>query len=241
MQAKNQPAAQQRRRYIRLNSVFPVSFRLLDSSGKCFLSDWMQGFTNNISRGGICLSVNNFSSGLAKSLEERSAKLHLAMTIPLNAKAVQADAVVSWIRETGKGEFSIGLAYEYINPKDNSRIMRYTLGKKALFPLVVWVSIILAAAFGVGRYNNSKLTEKNQALVQRLFKINQAVSFAHAKIVKLNKEQEGLLIQSKGLGVRIQEVEKERSAIDAQSKLAKAEELKSKEEAARTKEEAVPS
>jgi len=65
MPQKN-PLRKEQRRYIRLDSVFPVEFRIFSLDGKSFLSDWLQGFTNNIGKGGLCLLVNNLPSELAK-------------------------------------------------------------------------------------------------------------------------------------------------------------------------------
>jgi len=49
----------ERRKYIRLDTVLPVQFRLESLDSKQALSPWIQGFTNNIGHGGICLSVND--------------------------------------------------------------------------------------------------------------------------------------------------------------------------------------
>ena len=51
---------EERRGYIRLDSIFPVEFKFIDKESKT-LSAWIQSFTNNISKGGICLTVNNLS------------------------------------------------------------------------------------------------------------------------------------------------------------------------------------
>ena len=61
----------ERRKYIRLDSVFPVGFRLLSLDGKAALSDWLQGYTNNIGKGGICLTINNLKPELAKLIKAR--------------------------------------------------------------------------------------------------------------------------------------------------------------------------
>jgi hypothetical protein len=71
---KNKKAAE-RRKYVRLNSVFPVQFRLLSLDGKHFLSDWLQGFTSNIAKGGICLCINNLNTELAEVIKSEKAKL----------------------------------------------------------------------------------------------------------------------------------------------------------------------
>ena len=46
------PADHERRKYLRLDSVFSVEFRLISVGHKQYLSDWLQGFTSNLSKGG---------------------------------------------------------------------------------------------------------------------------------------------------------------------------------------------
>ena len=59
----------ERRRYLRLDTVFPVSFRLISLDGNDYLSgEWLQGFTKDVSKGGICLMVNNLKADYLKLL-----------------------------------------------------------------------------------------------------------------------------------------------------------------------------
>src|SRR3989338_3879317 len=131
------------RQYTRLDSVFPVQFRLAAPDDRNFLSDWLQGFTNNISKGGLCLSVNKLSSDLAQILNNRQAKLSLEITIPLGGRPVDALARIAWVKETGPAQYLIGLAYENINAQDNARIMRYALTKKLFAPVALSIIILL--------------------------------------------------------------------------------------------------
>ena len=60
----------EKRKYIRLDTVFPVQLRLESLDGSRFLSQWLQGFTNNVSKGGICLAINNFDHSLAEIIKK---------------------------------------------------------------------------------------------------------------------------------------------------------------------------
>ena len=53
MLGKKETLAEEHRKYVRLDSVFPVQFQLLGLDGKSSLSEWIQGFTSDISKGGI--------------------------------------------------------------------------------------------------------------------------------------------------------------------------------------------
>lgn len=125
-------SGRERRRYIRLDSVFPVSFKLLSLDGKEFLSDWLQGFTNNISKVGICLEVNKLNPDFANLIKNRQAKLSLDIEMPLAKTPVPALASIAWVKElvATPGRHLIGLSYDEINPRHNRRIMRYAWIKK---------------------------------------------------------------------------------------------------------------
>jgi hypothetical protein len=185
---------EERRRYVRLGSVFPVEFRVVSLDAKRFLSDWIQGFTNNISRGGICLMVNNLSPSIASLIESEQVKLSLDIEIPLFKRKVNALAKVAWINSTAKepGRYLIGLAYEKIPPGENIRIFRYALSKKLIPRIILLIAIILLLFFFVSSYLNLKLVKANQALVGQLLNILQLSGLAKQNIKALNREKEEL-------------------------------------------------
>ncbi|MEK6727423.1 MAG: PilZ domain-containing protein [Candidatus Omnitrophota bacterium] len=192
------------RQYTRLDSVFPVQFRLAALDGRSFLSDWLQGFTNNISNGGICLSVNKLSSGLAQILDNRQAKLSLEITIPIGGRPVDALARIAWVKETGPAQYLIGLAYENINAQDNARIMRYSLTKKLFAPVALSIIILLAAGVGLNAFINMRLTQDNKALVNKLALVIREYSIAKQKAQELANGSQDLQknIQELQLGIR---------------------------------------
>src|SRR4030043_10284 len=88
------------RKYIRLDSVFPVGFRLLGWDDLKVMSDWLQGFTNNIGKGGLCLAISNLKPELAALIKSQRVKVSLNLEMPLFQKPVAALATVIWIQET---------------------------------------------------------------------------------------------------------------------------------------------
>jgi len=209
-------AGQERRKYIRLDSVFPVEFRLVSLDGKRFLSDWLQGFSNNISKGGICLSVNNFPPDLAKYLKDKQAKVSLDIEIPLNRKPIPAQAVISWIRDVADepNKYLIGLNYEEIDSRQGSRIMRYAWTKKLFSPIALSIIIILGLALVVNSIISAKLINGNKALVGQLVKILQESSIAKQKVKELSRERQDLQLEINALEVRIKTAEEERGRLE---------------------------
>ncbi len=198
----------ERRKYIRLESVFPVQFRLLGLDGNRFLSDWLQGFTNNVGKGGICLLVNNLSSELAKLLKEKQAKVSLGIELPIIKNPVSALAKVAWVKDIvgSPDKYLIGLSYEEIEPRQNNKIMRYAWGKKLFVPFILSIIIILGLVVTFNSVINVKLIKGNKALIEQLVKIVQESSVAKQKIKEIAKEREDLQIKIQALQLRIDTV-----------------------------------
>ncbi len=201
-----------RRQYIRLDSVFPVQFRILSLEGEKALSDWLQGFTNNISKGGICLAVNNLKPELAKLIKNRQVKLSLDIEMPLAATPVPASAKVAWVKDvTGQpNKYLIGLSYEEIASPANNRIMRYAMAKRLFVPVVSTIIIILGLGFVIGSYINVRLIKGNKALVEQLVKILQESSVTKQTVKVINKEREDLQLKMQALQLRIRTAEEEK-------------------------------
>lgn len=211
----------ERRKYIRLDTVFPVQFCLLSLDGKSLLSDSIQGFTSNISKGGICLEVNNLNPESIKLIKNQRVKLSLAIEIPLARKPVNALAQVAWIKEAPlkPDRHLIGLIYEEIAPAGKARIMRYAWTKKLFVPVVLTVILILGLGFTVNSFINIKLIEGNKALVEQLVKIIQESTIARQKVKDIGSEREELQLRIQSLHSRIKTVEEEKQALDEKVKL----------------------
>lgn len=216
------------RRYIRLDSVFPVQFRLISPDGKRFLSEWLQGFTNNIGKGGICLEVHNLNPELAQLLRNQQAKISLEIEMPMTRSPVSASSRVAWMREmvAEANRYLIGLGYEQINQRQNNRIMRYAWTKKLFAPVVLSIILILGLGFAINSFISAKLIKGNRILVEQLVKILQESSVAKQKVKEITKEREDLQLKIQALESHIQAAEEE---MTGSKKLAGLEnELKSK-------------
>ncbi len=210
-------SGEERRKYIRLDSVFPVQFRLLGLDGKHFLSDWLQGFTNNICKEGLCLCVNNLNPELAKILKEQQAKLFLDIEMPITRKPISAQAKVVWMKDAvdEPNKYVIGLNYEEIDIYQNNKIIRYVLTKKLSIPLVLSIILILGLGFAINSIISVKLIRGNRILVEQLVKILQESSVAKQKVKEINKERNELQLKIQTLQSRIQTVEEDRQKLEA--------------------------
>jgi len=205
---KRYPPQQERRKYIRLNSVFPVQFRILSLDGKRFLSDWLQGFTNNIAKGGICLNVNNLNPELAQILKDQQGKMSLEIEMSMTRSPVAALAKVSWVEGVVNeaNRYLIGLKYEEIDNSRNNKIVRYTWTRKLFVPFVLSVIMLLGLGFALNSFISVKLIQGNKTLVEQLVRILQESSIAKQKIKEIAKERQDLQLKIQALQSHIQTI-----------------------------------
>jgi len=229
---EKEKSSSERRQYIRLDSVFPVQFNILGLDGATLASDWLQGFTNNISKGGICLTVNNLNPALATLIKNRQVKLSLGIEMPFAARPILAVAKIAWVQdvEAQPNKYLIGLAYEQIPEVDNNKIMRYARAKQWFIPFVLGVIIILGLAFAIGSYINIKLIRGNKALVEQLVNTLQESSSAKEKIREISKEREELENKIQAFQLRIKTIEEDRLKLGEKSELAQADNARKVEE-----------
>ncbi|MCM8780622.1 MAG: hypothetical protein NC908_01685 [Candidatus Omnitrophica bacterium] len=209
---KKEYLGKERRQYIRLDSVFPVRMRLLSLDNQQYLSDWIQGFTNNVSKKGICLQINNLNTESVELIKQKKIKLSLEIELPLGVHPVSALAEVVWVRDIPERAdwILIGARYERIESSQNNRIMRYAWTKRLFLPGALTIIFILGLGFAFNVYLNTKLIKGNKALVNQLIQILQDSSIAKQKIKEINREKQDLLLKIQALELRIQNIEKEK-------------------------------
>ena len=61
----------QKRRFIRLSSIFPVAFHVISKRNQTSSNFWIQGYTSNVSKGGLCIETVQLSDeDFIKSFED---------------------------------------------------------------------------------------------------------------------------------------------------------------------------
>ena len=219
MFGKHDPQSE-RRQYVRLDSVFPVQFRFYSSDGIQPVSEWLQGYTSNVGKGGLLLHVHELSADLELLLKSRQVKIALKIEMPLNSPLVEARASIAWVSEKGaEGEkHGIGLSYDQIDPLHSGRLVRYAVMKNMFVPAVSVIVLVLALALSFNAYVNMKLIEGNKALVGQLIEILRESTSAKQKIKDINREKEDAQRTLQALQVRIQALEDERTVHETKEK-----------------------
>lgn len=213
----------EKREFIRLDSVFPVEYQLLENN-KAIDEVWHHGFTNNVSSGGLCLELLKIEAQALKLLESpHDVELNLKIYIPIHKPASRAVAKILWLRKEPHhiSQYRLGLQYDKIDKKELRRIMRIAYGKVILPKLALAGIIFLFLAFIISAYNNFRLSSYNKKLIEEMVNIAQDFRKSKAELEAIRKEGqvlEGRLKQSNA-GIKAKEEElnqKVKSLEDAQ-------------------------
>jgi hypothetical protein len=212
---------EEQRKYIRLDTVFPVQIRLESLDGSCFISGWLQGFSNNVSRGGLCLCIKNLGQQSVEIIQNRQALISLEIELPFISKPVAARARIAWVKNTGgiADKYLIGLCYEDMDKKYINKIMRYAWGRKTLVPLGIGLIIVFSLLLGVNGLINFRLTQANRELVRKLVSVIQDANYAKEELSRIQGETEGLRKNIKDLISQINIAEEEKSRLSEKEKV----------------------
>lgn len=186
----------ERRRYIRLKSVFPVEFKLLSQDGEQELSDFIQGFTADISTGGILLRVNNPRPEVISMMKREGMKLFLDINMPLHGRPIEAVSNVAWvkvIKEDKRNVCMVGLSFEEINSRDKRRLLGYSTSLYRAPKLTALALLLMLTMLGVERSDEIILRRENSILIERLTDVLQRKSTVTEWLDKAGRERNELL------------------------------------------------
>ena len=146
---KQEKAEQDRRRYARLKTVFPVEFQYIDDK-KEPTSYIFQGFTRNVSKGGMCIDVKSQKDREGFNFIAGQTKLKLVINIPTSELATRAFATVRWSRKISEqflDTYMFGVEYDEIDPAKQKMIERHVfwLDKKPLFIGLIFAVVLVLA------------------------------------------------------------------------------------------------
>ncbi|MDP2938643.1 MAG: PilZ domain-containing protein [Candidatus Omnitrophota bacterium] len=193
---KKYPLELEKRKYLRLENVFPVELQVLDEYGIEPLSNWIQGFTSNVSLGGMCLSINNLDEQAVALLTKKGVQLSLDIHIPLSYPATKAVGEVVWlnkIKGTQPTQYLVGIKYLMIDKVGLNRIMRHARWLKLSFKFAVVAAVILLFAFAAAFFYNLKLSLENKRLVEKLVLSVQKDNLAKREMKFLEETKERLM------------------------------------------------
>lgn len=138
-------AGEDKRRYIRLSTVFPIEFQFVDKD-KEPTSPVFQGVARNVGKGGICIEAKAISGKDVLDFIPGKTRLKLTINIPSSIVATETYGTVSWVEETSfytLKTYIFGVEYDEIETKNQRMIYLYVLWLYKKPKLVVLFFILL--------------------------------------------------------------------------------------------------
>jgi hypothetical protein len=135
---------QERRHYVRLNTVFPVDFQIFSKETNQPTSDLKQGFTRNVSEGGMCLEVSHIDENLITEMSLKNRRLELFINTLHHDEPVQAQAEVRWIKKIKENfptKHLLGIEYVSIEDSVRKQIIGYARSRRRR-PKIIAASIM---------------------------------------------------------------------------------------------------
>ncbi|MFQ5680976.1 MAG: PilZ domain-containing protein [Candidatus Omnitrophota bacterium] len=187
---------QERRRYLRLDTVLPVEFKIgrrRVSGGEETLVSWQQGFTQDLAYAGMGLRANFLTREIAR-IPVGELRLSLIVHPPFRKDCIRAKGRVAWIEEiAGQPQgLNLGLEWTDIVPCDRQALLRYARYRRNL-PRLGWAIIVVLAAgllFAQGR--NFRLRITNQRLIDNLRQSSRELSRAKDYARKIDERKQAL-------------------------------------------------
>ena len=181
-----------KREYLRLDSVFPVEFQiLLDNRLQDF--GWQHCFTHNISKGGICLEIPRLEQQVVTLLNSPGEiRFNLRIHIPIHMPPTNAAAKVLWFKkEEGHhlSQYRVGLKYDNIDAAALGRIMRFAYTKVNLPRLALAIIAVLFLGFAFTTYNNFRLVSANKKLIKQMLETLAIARVSKDELQAIQKER----------------------------------------------------
>lgn len=186
----------ERREYIRINSVLPVEFFVINNEGKR-ATPWLQGFTHDICKGGIQLFINDLWWGFWDRFNYKDAQIFLRIDLPFSKRTISTKAkVVRFDQERARdfNRYIVGLKFLDLDKKEADTLLKYALLKKTLPVLAVSFIVILSFFSGSLIWKTKSLTYENRSLVRD-----------YVSVLKEDSQLKGLLETEKNSGLFLRE------------------------------------
>ena len=218
MRAKNTSRVTDKRKYIRLKSILPVEFRIAPPAGSLSAcgrnlsvgaagSSWQQGYTCNVSEGGVCFETVHLDEAALKQVGNPNVEVEVSMRIPLHRPPVKARAKIAWfrprnplrpigsLREENAPHYMLGLQFTEIAYADCDRMLSQARVLSLSTRLLALTVVVLFLGFIIVGFYNYRLRVDNEKLVDYLARAQQEEIQTRNTIGEINREKEMLSAQ----------------------------------------------
>ena len=188
------------RKYIRLDTVFPIEFQVLKKDLKTD-AELHEGFTRNVGKGGMCIFVKR-AKGPKQSrldLHPKETKLKLVVNIPLDKEPIECSARVEWLeKRSGRivDTWVFGVSYDSIDEKNYKKITDYVqwlrIKTRLIYSSIAILFLASVLSLILLKQANIQKEENKERLVQAVH-LRKEVKDAKEKAEEKRADMETLL------------------------------------------------
>jgi len=153
-----------------MGTVFPVEFAIVGAAGET-PERLLQGFTRNVSQGGMCIEFKSFGKEVDHLLNDPSVSLKLTINPSFSHKPIAADARIVWLKkeeQENPTRYFIGITYEVIDAAAQKRLIGYARRMHWAPHLLTGIGLALLAALTMLAFHDRALVQENLQLGQAL-------------------------------------------------------------------------
>jgi len=201
----------ERRHYVRLNTVFPVDFQIFSKETNRPISDLKQGFTRNVSEGGMCLEVSNMDDDLINTMSLKNRQLNLFINTLRHDEPVEAKAEVRWnrkIKDNFPTKHLLGIEYVSIEDSVRKQIIGYAKSRRRR-PKIIAASIASLLVLCVGLiWQMNKVLAKKEITEKQLLALGVELTKSHENRLALENKIYTANIQAQKVKKNLKESKK---------------------------------
>ncbi len=158
-----------KRKYVRMSTVFPVEIEIFTAGGEKSSSHLLQGFTRDVSSGGMCVEMKSFGKNTERLFFVEDSAVDLTINPTFSIKPVKARGRIAWLRkEDESARYLLGVAYTEIDLKDRYRILGFAHSLVWIPRISAAVAVGLICAMTLLFTQSQRLIHENKSLVRRL-------------------------------------------------------------------------
>ncbi|OGW81539.1 MAG: hypothetical protein A3C47_01935 [Omnitrophica bacterium RIFCSPHIGHO2_02_FULL_51_18] len=193
-----------------MTTVFPVEIQGFRENGKDPALPLLQGFTRDISAGGMCIEIKSAQHEIENLIRGPNAHVSLAIEPPFARHPIRAVARVAWFRKQGDWQparYLIGVTYTRIDATAQRRLFKYAQRLVWVPRVMALAGLLMLAAIGFLFLNNQQLVLENKRLVDRMVEGAEKKSVVASELQELARKKSSLEKSLQKSQDRIKELE----------------------------------
>ncbi|MDD5644574.1 MAG: PilZ domain-containing protein [bacterium] len=200
-----------RRRYIRIDTVLPVEFQFTDTVSGEPLTDIRQGFTRDVSKGGMCLIVRNLDKETVNLFEKTDCSILLHMDLIYRKTPIRIKGKIVASKQerfSTPNEYVLHISFTDIEKADAASLVKYAVIRKNRMPIAIASLVIVGLALAFALWRGSRIDLLMRQTEEAYAKLKNEKTVIEDKFGKSLSEKNSLESRIREFGEKINKMEK---------------------------------